>query len=78
MKKLCSTLVLLVLYGNTMYSQKTTEKPNILFIFSDDHTSQAWGIYGGILEGYVQNTNIKRLANEGAVLNNAFCKCEVF
>jgi len=56
-----------------MYSQKTTEKPNILFIFSDDHTSQAWGIYGGILEDYVQNTNIKRLANEGAVLNNAFC-----
>ncbi len=52
---------------------KETTPPNILFIFSDDHTSSAWGIYGGELEDYVQNENIKRLANEGAVLNNAFC-----
>ena len=52
---------------------KETQKPNILFILSDDHTSQAWGLYGGILEDYVQNTNIQRMANEGAVLNNAFC-----
>ena len=22
-------------------------QPNILFIMSDDHTSQSWGIYGG-------------------------------
>ena len=49
------------------------EKPNILFILSDDHTSKAWGIYGGELEDYVQNTNIMRLAEEGTVLNNAFC-----
>lgn len=48
-------------------------KPNILFIMSDDHTSQAWGIYGGILKDYVQNKNIDRLADEGIVLNNAFC-----
>jgi hypothetical protein len=25
------------------------ERPNILFILSDDHTSQSWGIYGGVL-----------------------------
>ncbi|MGK0494916.1 MAG: arylsulfatase A-like enzyme [Maribacter sp.] len=49
------------------------EKPNILFILSDDHTSQAWGLYGGILKDYVQNQNIQRLANDGAVLENAFC-----
>ncbi|SFS68603.1 Arylsulfatase A [Zhouia amylolytica] len=49
------------------------QKPNILFILSDDHTSKAWGIYGGQLQDYVKNDNIKRLANEGAVLNNAFC-----
>ena len=54
------------------YIEKS-EKPNILFILSDDHTSQAWGIYGGELEAYVQNQNIKRLAAEGTVLNNAFC-----
>ena len=40
-------------------------RPNILFILSDDHTSQAWGIYGGILSEYVKNENIRRLAAEG-------------
>ena len=49
------------------------ERPNILFILSDDHTSQAWGLYGGILADYVKNDNLKRMAREGAVLNNAFC-----
>lgn len=29
------------------------QRPNILFILSDDHTSQTWGIYGGILADYV-------------------------
>ncbi len=53
--------------------KQDTIKPNILFIMSDDHTSQAWGIYGGILKDYVQNNNIQRLANEGITLNNAFC-----
>ncbi len=44
------------------------EQPNILFILSDDHTSQAWGIYGGLLADYVQNKNINRLASEGLVM----------
>ncbi len=50
-----------------------TDQPNVLFILSDDHTSQAWGIYGGLLADYVQNRNIERLASQGTVLNNAFC-----
>ena len=25
-----------------------SERPNVLFILSDDHTSQSWGIYGGV------------------------------
>lgn len=52
---------------------KKTERPNILFILSDDHTSQAWGIYGGVLAPYVQNSHIARLAREGCVLDNCFC-----
>ncbi len=68
------TYVLLILVISTLACQeKPPPPPNILFIFSDDHTSQAWGIYGGLLADYVQNENIKRLASEGAVLNNAFC-----
>ena len=58
----------------TISCKKTQDKqPNIIFIMSDDHTSQAWGIYGGVLQDYVKNENIKRLAAKGAVLNNAFC-----
>lgn len=48
-------------------------RPNILFIMSDDHTSQAWGVYGGVLAQFAQNNNIKRLAVEGALLQNVFC-----
>ncbi|KAG1658281.1 N-acetylgalactosamine-6-sulfatase [Nymphon striatum] len=67
---------MVILFSITATAQIATtsqEKPNILFILSDDHTSKAWGIYGGELEDYVQNANIKRLAAEGTVLNNAFC-----
>ncbi len=51
----------------------STKRPNIPFIMSDDHTSQAWGIYGGVLADYVRNKHIQRLANEGMVLDNVFC-----
>lgn len=57
---------------------KKAERPNILFILSDDHTSQSWGIYGGILAPYVQNTHIARLAQEGCVLENCFCSNSIF
>lgn len=54
-------------------TDQAPQRPNILFILSDDHTSQSWGIYGGILEPYVQNEHIARLARDGCVLDNAFC-----
>ena len=28
---------------------ETSSPPNIIFMMADDHTSQAWGIYGGVL-----------------------------
>ena len=72
MKKilLISVLFEFVLFG---CAPQDTTRPNILFIMSDDHTAQAWGIYGGILKEYVKNENIARLAKEGVVLDNAFC-----
>lgn len=45
-------------------------RPNILFIMSDDHTSQAWGVYGGPLADYVKTPSIGRLAEEGCVLDS--------
>ena len=49
------------------------EKPNILFIMSDDHTSQAFGVYGSRLAPLNPTPNIDRLATEGILFKNAFC-----
>ena len=70
----CFALIsLLAIYANVgavNITKKSQKKPNILFIMSDDHTGQAWGVYGGILKNYVHTPNIQRLAEEGCVLDN--------
>jgi len=43
-------------------------RPNILIIFSDDHTRQAISAYGNTL---VQTPGIDRIAREGAIFKNA-------
>lgn len=45
-------------------------RPNIVFVFSDDHAVQAIGAYGSRIN---QTPNIDRLASEGAVFTNSFC-----
>ena len=67
------TLLSIFLFSCNNTKPDNLSRPNIIFMMSDDHTSQAWGIYGGVLENYAQNKNIKRLAAEGVVLENAFC-----
>jgi len=47
-------------------------RPNILFIMSDDHTSQAISAYGGILADVCPTPNIDRIANEGMLFENCF------
>ena len=48
------------------------DRPNILFIMSDDHTSQAISAYNGILASVLPTPNIDRIGNEGAILQNCF------
>lgn len=45
------------------------KRPNILVIFSDDHTQQTISAYGSKL---MQTPNIDRIAKEGAILKNTF------
>ncbi len=52
--------------------QQKKERPNILFIMADDHTSQAWGCYGSRLADYAPTQNIDRLRSQGALLQNCF------
>lgn len=59
-------------YKKRQAGEGTDTRPNILFIMADDHTGQAWGIYGGVLQDYAKNKNILRMAKEGAVLDNCF------
>ena len=49
------------------------KRPNILFVMSDDHTSQTVGAYGLRLSDVAPTRNIDRLAAEGALLSNCFC-----
>ena len=60
MKKITLFIFIILL----ICKDKTNQKPNIVFIMSDDHTSQAWGIYGGILSEYVKNDGIKISSKE--------------
>ena len=49
------------------------ERPNILFIMSDDHAAHAIGAYGSRLAKLDPTPNIDRLAREGVRLSNCFC-----
>jgi len=66
----CIILLFSALPGCNVANNKSKTPPNILFIMSDDHTAQAWGIYGGILEDFAHTPNIRKLAEEGCVLEN--------
>jgi len=51
---------------------KTSDRPNIIFIMSDDHCSQAVGAYGGRLAKLNPTPTIDTLAAEGALFENCF------
>lgn len=49
------------------------DRPNILFIFSDDHAPHAIGAYDGWLKSVDPTPNIDVLASQGMVFRNSFC-----
>lgn len=54
-------------------SSAPPDRPNILFLFCDDHATQAISAYGGPLAGIAPTPNIDRIAEEGML----FRKCYV-
>lgn len=60
----------LAMVGLLSQAYAATKRPNIVFIFSDDHAVQAIGAYGSKIN---QTPQIDRLAKEGAVFVNSFC-----
>ncbi len=49
------------------------QKPNIVFIMTDDHAAQAISAYGHPLSQLAPTPNIDRIANNGAKFLNNFC-----
>ena len=54
-------------------SSLADEKPNVLFIFSDDHAPHAIGAYNGWLKSVNPTPEIDKLADQGMVFENSFC-----
>jgi arylsulfatase A-like enzyme/lysophospholipase L1-like esterase len=49
------------------------ERPNIVFLFSDDHALDAISAYGGPLKDLAPTPNLDRIAKEGAVFTRSYC-----
>ena len=49
------------------------QRPNILFLFTDDHAPHAIGAYKGFLEKINPTPNIDKIASEGMLFQNSFC-----
>jgi arylsulfatase A-like enzyme len=54
------------------HSLAAGQKPNILWLFSDDHAYQAIGAYGGRFESLDLTPNIDRIADGGMVFDKAY------
>src|SRR5574340_694687 len=51
-------------------AEQPAQRPNIIFIMSDDHAAAAMSCYNGRLN---QTPNLDRLAKEGMLFRNCFC-----
>jgi N-acetylglucosamine-6-sulfatase len=49
------------------------ERPNIVFLFSDDHALAAISAYGGLYADVAPTPNIDRIGKEGALFRRSFC-----
>ena len=67
------SLVALALAGSALMAQGkplSGSRPNIIFVFSDDHAAHAISAYGSKIN---KTPNIDRLASEGLLFRNNFC-----
>jgi len=64
---------LLVTLGLAAPASQADERPNILFIFTDDHAPHAVGAYDGWLKEVNPTPEIDKLAEGGMLFVNSFC-----
>ena len=75
---LCGLTILVTSCNFSGSEDIQNEGPNIIFIFSDDHATQAIGAYGSEnsnpdLHKHVNTPSLDRLASEGMLFTNTFC-----
>jgi arylsulfatase A-like enzyme len=70
MKSTCLALFTFLILAVPSFA---AERPNIPFIFSDDHATHAIGAYNGWLKSVNPTPNIDRLAAQGMLFEQSFC-----
>ena len=59
--------------GLVTVAQAKSDRPNILFVFTDDHAPHAIGAYNGWLKSVNPTPIIDKLAKEGMLFEKSFC-----
>ena len=62
----------MLMAGCGLHAAAQTQRPNIVFIITDDHSFQTISAYGSEVSKLAPTPNIDRLANEGARFDDAF------
>ena len=66
------TLLLLAYFGLALQAIAASERPNIVWIFSDDHATNAVGAYGSHLKDENLTSNIDKIAAEGMLFERCY------
>lgn len=72
MRRLFSTFTLTLLLSG-LVAHAADDRPNIVFIFTDDHAPHAIGAYDGWLKSVNPTPQIDKLARDGMLFVNSFC-----
>ncbi|TWT51124.1 Arylsulfatase [Rubripirellula amarantea] len=73
MRHVLILVVLSIVASQLLAAEKPDARPNILFVFSDDHALEAISAYGGRFKDIAPTPNLDRIAREGALFENSFC-----
>ena len=71
-KEIFFCLVALSVFSCAKNFENKPKRPNIIYIMSDDHTTQALGIYGSRLAPLNPTPTLDKLAREGIIFDNCF------
>jgi arylsulfatase A-like enzyme len=72
MKNFFSYLCCSFCISTQLFAQQIQKKPNIVFIFSDDHAYQAISAYNSRLAKLAPTPNIDRIANGGMLFDKCY------